>query len=145
MNQSSSETSGLSLPPPVAEQAPEVDVAPETGQQAESAPAASAEKAPTASQGALPAIPVIPVIPTDDSQLTPTDDSQGIATDDEITSSASTKALDDKDLIEREWVDKAKAIVEHTAEDPFKQTEEMSGLKADYLHQNYNKSIKLNK
>jgi hypothetical protein len=137
MNQSSSETSGLSLPPPVAEQAPEVDVAPETGQQAESAPAASAEKAPTASQGALPAIPVIPVIPTDDSQLTPTDD--------ESTSSASTKALDDKDLIEREWVDKAKAIVEHTAEDPFKQTEEMSGLKADYLHQNYNKSIKLNK
>jgi hypothetical protein len=137
MNQSSSETSGLSLPPPVAEQAPEVDVAPETGQQAESAPAASAEKAPTASQGALPAIPVIPVIPTDDSQLT--------ATDDESTSSASTKALDDKDLIEREWVDKAKAIVEHTAEDPFKQTEEMSGLKADYLHQNYNKSIKLNK
>jgi hypothetical protein len=137
MNQSSSETSGLSLPPPVAEQAPEVDVAPETGQQAESAPAASAEKAPTASQGALPAIPVIPVIPTDDSQVTPTDD--------ESTSSASTKALDDKDLIEREWVDKAKAIVEHTAEDPFKQTEEMSGLKADYLHQNYNKSIKLNK
>jgi hypothetical protein len=137
MNQSSSETSGLSLPPPVAEQAPEVDVAPETGQQAESAPAASAEKAPTASQGALPAIPVIPVIPTDDSQVT--------ATDDESTSSASTKALDDKDLIEREWVDKAKAIVEHTAEDPFKQTEEMSGLKADYLHQNYNKSIKLNK
>jgi hypothetical protein len=137
MNQSSSETSGLSLPPPVAEQAPEVDVAPETGQQVESAPAASAEKAPTASQGALPAIPVIPVIPTDDSQVT--------ATDDESTSSASTKALDDKDLIEREWVDKAKAIVEHTAEDPFKQTEEMSGLKADYLHQNYNKSIKLNK
>jgi hypothetical protein len=137
MNQSSSETSGLSLPPPVAEQAPEVDVAPETGQQAESAPAASAEKVPTASQGALPAIPVIPVIPTDDSQVT--------ATDDESTSSASTKALDDKDLIEREWVDKAKAIVEHTAEDPFKQTEEMSGLKADYLHQNYNKSIKLNK
>jgi hypothetical protein len=47
----------------------------------------------------------------------------------------------DEDLIEKEWVEKAKNIVEHTAEDPFKQVEELSKMKADYLKKRYNKEI----
>ncbi len=47
----------------------------------------------------------------------------------------------DNDLIEKEWVLKAKQIVEHTAEDPFSQQEELSKMKADYLKKRYNKDM----
>jgi len=50
---------------------------------------------------------------------------------------------DDGDLIEKEWVNKAKQIVEHTREDPYKQSEELTVFKADYMKQRYNKTIKL--
>lgn len=47
----------------------------------------------------------------------------------------------DSDLIEKEWVIKAKQIVEHTAEDPFLQQQELSKIKADYMKKRYNKDI----
>lgn len=47
----------------------------------------------------------------------------------------------DADLIEKEWVLKAKQIVEHTAEDPFSQQEELSKMKADYMKKRYNKDL----
>ncbi len=47
----------------------------------------------------------------------------------------------DSDLIEKEWVLKAKQIVEKTAEDPFAQTEALSKMKAEYLKKRYNKDI----
>jgi Txe/YoeB family toxin of Txe-Axe toxin-antitoxin module len=47
----------------------------------------------------------------------------------------------DSDLIEKEWVIKAKQIVEHTAEDPFQQQQELSKMKADYMKKRYNKDI----
>ena len=53
------------------------------------------------------------------------------------------QASDDTDLIEKEWVDKAKQIVESTKDDPYKQTEEMTVFKADYMKKRYNRTIKL--
>ena len=50
---------------------------------------------------------------------------------------------DDTDLIEKEWVDRAKQIVEHTRHDPHQQNREMNLMKADYLKKRYNKDIKL--
>jgi len=50
---------------------------------------------------------------------------------------------DDTDLIEKEWVNKAKAIVERTKADPHTQNKEMTKIKADYLKKRYNKDIKL--
>jgi len=50
---------------------------------------------------------------------------------------------DDTDLIEKEWVNKAKAIVERTKNDPHTQNKEMTKIKADYLKKRYNKDIKL--
>lgn len=47
----------------------------------------------------------------------------------------------ESDLIEKEWVDKAKQIVEHTVDDPFTQQEELSKMKADYLKKRYNKDL----
>lgn len=50
---------------------------------------------------------------------------------------------DDVDVIEKEWVDKAKKIVNATKEDPFQQEKEVSKLQADYLMKRYNKQLKL--
>lgn len=50
---------------------------------------------------------------------------------------------DDSDLIEKEWVVKAKQIVAATKEDPYVQNKELSKFKADYLKKRYNKDIKV--
>lgn len=50
-------------------------------------------------------------------------------------------AADDADLIEKEWVDKAKAIVEQSREDPRRQTAELSKIKADYIKKRFNKDV----
>ena len=47
----------------------------------------------------------------------------------------------DIDLIEKEWVLKAKQIVEKTSEDPFTQQEELSKMKAEYLKKRYKRNI----
>jgi hypothetical protein len=53
-------------------------------------------------------------------------------------------AAEDTDLIEREWVDKAKEIVAQTSHDPYLQNKEMNRVRADYMKKRYNKDIKLN-
>lgn len=50
---------------------------------------------------------------------------------------------DDADLIEKEWVLKAKEIVERTRHDPYQQNKEVERIKADYLKKRYNKEVKL--
>ncbi len=49
----------------------------------------------------------------------------------------------DDDLIEKEWVDKAKKIVQQTRSDPYTQEKEVSKLQADYIKKRYGKDIKL--
>ena len=51
-------------------------------------------------------------------------------------------AAHDVDLIEKEWVQKAKAIVAHTTGDPYTQNKEINKIKADYIKKRYNKDIK---
>jgi len=51
---------------------------------------------------------------------------------------------DDNDLIEKEWVAKAKKIIEKNREDPKAQSDEMTLFKADYIKKRYNKVIKVN-
>jgi hypothetical protein len=55
----------------------------------------------------------------------------------------SPATADDSDLIEKEWVEKAKQIVAATREDPHAQNRQMSRFKADYLKKRYNKDIKV--
>jgi len=50
---------------------------------------------------------------------------------------------DDSDLIEKEWVERAKAIVEGTRNDPYLQNKELNNFKADYMKKRYNKDIKV--
>lgn len=63
-----------------------------------------------------------------------------VATDDTATSDNPLVAKDD-DLIEKEWVDKAKQIVIQTKDDPYRREEEVSKLQADYLFKRYGKEI----
>jgi len=75
--------------------------------------------------------PIQPVtVPTPTTPLPP------VAQDDSLTA-------DDVDVIEKEWVNKAKRIVSATKDDPHNQEKEVSKLQADYLMKRYNKKVKL--
>jgi hypothetical protein len=56
---------------------------------------------------------------------------------------ATPQIADDTDLIEKEWVIKAKEIVSKTARDPHLQNREINRFKAEYLKKRYNKDLKL--
>ncbi len=47
----------------------------------------------------------------------------------------------DDDLIEKEWVDKAKAIIAETKDNPYQREEEVGKLQADYLRKRYGKEL----
>lgn len=133
MNPLSNET-GLSLPPVIHEQNPAVAGAPEVASpKVEQAPIA-AERAPATGQVA-PAFSVpMPV-------QTQQNDQQAVVSS---TSQSVVQNLpDDGDLIEKDWVNKAKAIVERTRDDPYKQSEELTVFKADYMKKRYDKTIKV--
>lgn len=49
---------------------------------------------------------------------------------------------DDTDLIEKEWVDKAKEVIARTAHDPYLQNQELNRVKVEYLKKRYNKDVK---
>lgn len=48
---------------------------------------------------------------------------------------------DDADLIEKEWVDKAKSIINNTKDDPAKRDAQVSQLQKDYLKKRYGKEL----
>ncbi len=50
---------------------------------------------------------------------------------------------DDNELIEKEWVLKAKAIVARTKTDPHEQNKELNHYKADYIKKRFNRDIKV--
>jgi hypothetical protein len=54
-------------------------------------------------------------------------------------------AAADEDLIEKEWVEKAKRVVAETRNDPHAQDLAVSRLQADYLKKRYGKAIALPK
>ena len=78
-----------------------------------------------------PALPPLPVVlPT----ATP---AQQVSHDTNPTVAA------DEDLIEKEWVEKAKKVVSDTKHDPYLQGKEVSKLQADYLKKRYGKTVNL--
>lgn len=87
--------------------------------------------------------PPVPVHPTTQSaqgaQAKPAADATS-ASDPQLYVGAPAVA-DDGDVIEKEWVLKAKQIVERTRTDPHQQTKEMHAFKAEYMKKRYNKVI----
>ena len=59
-----------------------------------------------------------------------------------IGASMTPLTADDVDLIEKEWVLRAKAIVAATIGDPYAQSQQLSRMKADYIKKRYNKDVK---
>lgn len=47
----------------------------------------------------------------------------------------------DQDVIEKEWVDKAKQIVSDTRDDPYERSNRVNELQRDYLQKRYGKQI----
>ena len=50
-------------------------------------------------------------------------------------------ATEDEDVIEKEWVEKAKQIVTTTADDPHLRSDQVAALQKEYLHKRFNKEI----
>lgn len=55
------------------------------------------------------------------------------------------ESADDLDLIEKEWVRKAKEIVDATQGDPYSQNSQINQMKVEYIKKRYNKDIKIRK
>lgn len=58
-----------------------------------------------------------------------------------VDDSAGPTIASDDDLIEKEWVDKAKKIIADTQNDPFRREQEVSKLQVDYLRKRYGKEL----
>lgn len=118
-----------SLPTP--ESAPEIPLqSPEYGHSA--SPERAAEQAAQAQAGMVAQpIPITlpaPVPVADDITSTvSSDDSPAVAAD--------------EDLIEKEWVDKAKQIISSTRDDPAARERQVGKLQADYLKKRYGKDL----
>lgn len=84
----------------------------------------------------VPAVPAQPFLPSPD----PT---QAIAQPVQQAPNDNPLVAGDEDLIEKEWVDKAKRIIQQTRSDPYTQEKEVSKLQADYMKKRYGKDVKL--
>lgn len=98
----------------------------------------NAERFETRSEAASAAVNAAPILPppvvapmptpvTDDNAAAPGDDLPVVANDD--------------DLIEKEWVDKAKKIIVQTKDDPYAREQEVGKLQADYLRKRYGREV----
>jgi hypothetical protein len=133
------ENSNMNLPKPVIETGGPLDVSPESSTEPEKL-ASSPETASALKSPKLGTPPTQAQIPLADPLLSmpPTSTATTPATN------ISTPAVaDDNDLIEKEWVVKAKRIVDNTREDPYNQSRDMNVFKADYMKKRYNKIVKL--
>lgn len=128
----------LDLPQPQAEQAYLNNEAPGVDNPAEVASVTNIETASSGGGGILP--PTAQVTQPVGSSKTDVGDPTSLT----VPPTHGTPAIaDDVDLIEREWVHKAKEIVERTKNDPYLQNKEMTKVKADYMKKRYNKELKL--
>lgn len=111
--------------PAGAEQLPAPERAPET------APAARPE-----SVGSQPAAPTfsLPMQPVQDVPA---------AVPAPQPAAATPATASDDDVIEKEWIDKAKQIVQATQTDPYQQNRQLAAFKADYMQKRYGKTVKL--
>lgn len=92
------------------------------------------QRSDAAIASASAATPVSPVLPSPVVAL-PQDDSKTVTADD------TPSVANDDDLIEKEWVDKAKKIILQTKDDPYRREQEVEKLQADYLRKRYGREL----
>lgn len=125
------------LPQPVIEQANTVEAGASAPLTAERQSVAVELPTTHAPASAMPQIPVAPLAPATQAPAS------AMPQVPSAQPAAQNLAAGDIDLIEKEWVERAKAIVEQTKNDPFVQNKELSKIKAEYIKKRYNKDIKL--
>lgn len=93
------------------------------------------EQRSEAAPAAVVQAPVLPpvVLPTPAPVVTPEPE---VATSDDMPMVAN-----DDDLIEKEWVDKAKKIITETKDDPFRREQEVGKLQVEYLRKRYGREL----
>ena len=109
----------------------------EQGQQQALDQAPSREGAPTAPSIATAPPPTValPIIPPTAGAPSNVVLNVPVTTDSGLTAA-------DSDLIEKEWIVKAKDIVAKTQDDPYHQKKEISKVKAEYIQKRFNKTLK---
>lgn len=109
---------------------PPLEVGPIGGQERfEQAAEAGARAADAAASATTQAVPV--------QQATPVQ----IQPQQQAPPSGTPLVAADEDLIEKEWVDKAKEIIQETKDDPHARTIRVNELKRDYLQKRYGKVL----
>lgn len=126
----------LPMPPEMNPEAmpslPRLDTSLERGQERfEQAAEAGARASDAAASATAAATVAAPVVPTQVPQSQP-------------AMSATPLVAADEDLIEKEWVDKAKQIIESTRDDPHARTQRVNELQRDYLQKRYGKIVGAN-
>jgi hypothetical protein len=86
----------------------------------------------------LPPPPQSARVPAREQAKAPVPDAPGMA-------DLGSAIVDDGDLIEKEWINRIKQIVAATRNDPYKQSEQLAALRAEYMKKRYGKDIKLGK
>lgn len=86
---------------------------------------------PVAMQPAAPALPPLPPVTPMQTAVQP------------VADNSTPTSASDEDLIEKEWVEKAKKVVADTKHDPYLQGQEVSKLQADYLKKRYGKVVSM--
>lgn len=120
---------GFELPKPQTEGlTPSAEGSPEVGAYQEQKTASGPTADPGVSAQTTPSVQAIAGVPT-----LPVDPA---------VAHTSHLGASDVDLIEKEWVLKAKAIVAHTHGDPYTQNKEINKIKADYIKKRYNKELR---
>lgn len=102
--------------------------APKNAESANVEPTGAANAAVAAAMSSVAAVPV---------SATPLPDTS------QPSSQATSVIADDADVIEKEWVDKAKKIVSETRGDPHKKSQELTSLKREYIETRFGKVIKV--
>ena len=93
------------------------------------------ERAEAKTENVVQAVPNQPILPPPVQGGATTTTSAPVNDDDTPLIAA------DDDLIEKEWVDKAKEIIARTKDDPYLREREVSRLQADYLQKRYGKEL----
>jgi hypothetical protein len=120
-------------------------VQPVEGAESPKTPAERGQPVPEAAPGkqAMPAALQVPVSLPDVPAATPATPIQDESPSSPVASPKTAKLpAADKDLIEKQWVQKAKEIVAETKSDPHKQKIEIAAAKADYIQKRFKKVIK---
>ena len=97
----------------------------------------SSKETPAGGPVSEPVRPVAPPVPVIAPPAEPSTSHTQLQDDDSPASAG------DDDLIEKEWVEKAKRVIAETKHDPHMQEQAVSRLQADYLQKRYNKTVKI--